>query len=79
MLVTKDTAVLNAMAGLDRAAAEGQRQQRLEPLQQVEEQDRDEGEAQDAGGVVGPALLGVRVDPDDPVERASRRASASRW
>ena len=69
MLVTNETAVLNAMPGVDRAAVEAQRQQPLQALEQVEQHDRDEREGQQRGRVAGPALLGVRVDPDQAVER----------
>ena len=69
VLVTNEIAVLNAIPGSTGAAAEAQRQQPLQPLQQVEQHDREEREGQQRGGVAGPALLGVRVDPDHPVER----------
>ena len=55
--------------GVDRAPVEAQRQQRLQALQQVEQHDREEREGQQRGRVAGPALLGVRVDPDQPVDR----------
>ena len=43
----------------------------------VQEQDRDRGERQHAAGVDAPGLLGVRVDPDQPVDAPldPRRAS----
>ena len=78
VLVTNEIAVLNAIPGLDRAAVEAQRQQPLQPLQQVEQHDRQEREGQQRGGVAGPALLGVRVDPDQPVDAPARPASAAR-
>ena len=55
---------------VDGAAAEAQRQQRLQPLEQVEQHDGQEREGQQRGRVAGPALVGVRVDPDDAVHRA---------
>jgi hypothetical protein len=55
-------------AGLHRAPPEAERQGTLQPLQQVEEHDRDSGEAQHTGGVGGPALIGVGVHPNHPVD-----------
>jgi hypothetical protein len=55
-------------AGGDRAAAEVEGQQRLQPLEQVEHDDRDEREPEHACRVDRPALLGVRVGAHDPVD-----------
>jgi hypothetical protein len=68
-LVTNETAVFERDPRVDRAATEAQRQQPLAPLQQVEQHHRQEREGEDGGRVAGPALLGVRVDPDQAVER----------
>ncbi len=69
VLVTNEIAVLNAIPDVDRAPVEAQRQERLQALQQVEQHHREEREGQQRGRVAGPALLGVRVDPDHPVDR----------
>ena len=51
-----------------RGIAEVQRQLALQPLEHVQEQDADRREREHAAGVDAPALLGCRVDPDQPVD-----------
>jgi hypothetical protein len=60
VLVTKLTAVLKATEGQDG----------LQALEQIQHHDRDEGDAEHALGVGGPALVGVGIDPDHLVQRA---------
>ena len=57
----------------DVGQAVGQRQPRLHPLEQVQREHRDEAEGQQARRVDVPALLPLRVHPQEPVDQALDR------
>ena len=74
VLVTKLTAVLNAIFGIDVGEAVRQRQPGLHPLEHVEHQHRHEAEGEDGDGVDVPALLPLRVDAQEAVDQPFDRA-----
>ena len=70
MLVTNETAVLNAIPGSTGPRPRLSGSSACSRCSRYSSDDGQEGEGEQGGGVAGPALLGVRVDPHHPVHRA---------